>query len=175
MFTLRNIAAFLILVAPICSAQTRRDTAKDIDKYFGQATDPLRMAIKPAKPSFSRHEPFVFVVTFTNTSEGPVFLNVGSLFSFRAYLTTIKKDPLYVTTYAMSFSPKGTSGPPRQEDYKEIPRGKSFTVKVTSQEVVMVSPARYAGINHPSWDERKPGTLKFFLKYFSGRVFQRQV
>ena len=35
----------------------------------------------------------------------------------------------------------------------------------------MVTPNLSADITHPSWDDRKPGRLKVFLKYSSGTYF----
>jgi hypothetical protein len=71
----------------------------------------------------------------------------------------------------MSFEPQGASRPPRREDYKELAPGKSYTITVTSQDVRMVTPNLSADVTHPSWDDRKPGRLKFFLKYSSGTYF----
>ena len=184
MLIIHTIVVLLVIaLAPICSGQTGRETiprtARDIDKYFGASSYPVRMTIKPSKRAFSRREPFVFEVTFTNTSKAPVFLNLVSAFSFRAYLSTIKKDSLYTTTYAMGFTPRGASAPSRREDYKEIPSGQSYTITVTSDEVVDLASIQVTGITHPSWEERRPGRLKLFLKYFSGRpegvFFARQL
>ena len=167
----RNIVPLLILAASISVAQTRPETAKDIEKHFGQSTYPVRVTIKPSKPSFSRHEPFVFAVTFTNTSDAPIFLNTTSSFGFGGFLRTIKKDSFYATWYWMSFEPEGASRPPRREDYTELGPGKSYTITVASKDVRMISPNLSADVTHPSWDDRKAGRLKVFLKYSTGTYF----
>jgi len=175
----------------ICSGQTPSERSAtprpvpklsaELKKYFGESTGPLKMHVRPLKPRFSRDEPFVFEVTFTNATKAPIFVNMGSNFSFGGFLRTIKNDPLYETFYVMSFSPVGRSDNAVRDDYIEIPARGRHRFKVTSTGVHKtgdLGAPPSLRFHRPSWEERESGRLKFFLSYATRShavFFQRQI
>ena len=185
-----NLALAIIVVPFICSGQTSSDkpatpqhvpkVSEKLKKYFGASTGPLKMSVRPLNSSFSRQEPFVFEVTFINVTKAPIFVNLGSHFSFGGFLRTIKKDPLDETFYVMSFAPVGRSDNTVREDFVEIRARGTYKLKVTSNEVHKTGDveSKLLRFHRPSWEERKAGRLKIFLSYATWNqevFFARQI
>lgn len=127
----------------------------------GQATatsQSFEIELRPKDKLWNSRRPLVLDVSFRNTGERSLRLNLRSAFQFYGFL---EDDAGHV--FGIEWTPKGAERMPRSDDYVEIPPGGTFLVTLTSTRVRSETAEKMI-----PWRAHKPGLYTLYLQFASG-------